>query len=94
MAILHAIDVKRDLYGKDTHGLYRIHQFYKVEQVVLCENDAEISAKFHQELLSNAEEIMQLLELPYRVVDVCSGDMGQGQIYKNDIETWMPSRES
>ncbi len=80
-------------YGKDTHGLYRIHQFQKVEQVILCENDPEVSAKMHQEILKNAEEVLQALKLPYRVVDVCTGDMGQGQIYKNDIETWMPSRK-
>ena len=81
-------------YGKDTHGLYRIHQFQKVEQVVICKNDMEESGRVHQMLLKNAEEVLQDLKLPYRVVDVCSGDMGQGQYYKNDIETWMPSRES
>ncbi|RIL12483.1 MAG: serine--tRNA ligase [Proteobacteria bacterium] len=81
-------------YGKDTHGIYRIHQFYKVEQVVICRADPAESAKLHAELLGNAEELMQLLELPYRVVDVCSGDMGRGQVYKNDIEAWMPSRNS
>ncbi len=80
-------------YGKDTHGLYRIHQFQKVEQVILCENDPAVSAKMHKEILQNAEEVLQALKLPYRVVDVCTGDMGQGQIYKNDIETWMPSRK-
>jgi seryl-tRNA synthetase len=79
-------------YGKDTQGVYRIHQFYKVEQVVICRNDPAESARFHTELLTNAEELLQLLELPYRVVDVCTGDMGQGQVYKNDIEAWMPSR--
>ncbi len=81
-------------YGKDTRGLYRIHQFQKVEQVILCENDDATSAEMHAEILGNAEEVLQALELPYRVVDVCTGDMGQGQVYKNDIETWMPSRES
>ena len=81
-------------YGKDTRGLYRVHQFYKVEQVVICEADPKISAAFHKELLGNSEELLQALDLPYRVVDVCSGDMGQGQIYKNDIETWMPSRNA
>lgn len=81
-------------YGKDTHGLYRIHQFQKIEQVVICKNDPEESQKIHQMLLKNAEEILQELGLPYRVVAVCTGDMGQGQYYKNDIETWMPSRES
>lgn len=79
-------------YGKDTRGLYRIHQFQKVEQVILCENDAEVSAQLHKEILTNAEEVLQALKLPYRVVDVCTGDMGRGQVYKNDIETWMPSR--
>ncbi len=81
-------------YGKDTRGLYRIHQFQKVEQVVLCKNDPEESKKMHEMLLKNAEEVLQDLHLPYRVVAVCSGDMGQGQYYKNDIETWMPSRNS
>ena len=81
-------------YGKDTQGLYRVHQFYKVEQVVICKADPEESMKLHHELLGNAEKVMQLLELPYRVVDVCTGDMGQGQVYKHDIETWMPSRNA
>ncbi len=81
-------------YGKDTHGIYRIHQFYKVEQVIICRADVEETAKLHAEILGNAEEVLRCLELPYRVVDVCSGDMGQGQVYKNDIETWMPSRKA
>ena len=81
-------------YGKDTKGLYRIHQFQKVEQVVLCEADKDVSMELHKELLNNAEEVLQALELPYRVVDVCTGDMGHGQVYKNDIETWMPSRNA
>ena len=79
-------------YGKDTKGLYRIHQFQKVEQVILCEADPKVSEALHKEILTNAEEVLQALQLPYRVVDVCTGDMGRGQIYKNDIETWMPSR--
>ena len=81
-------------YGKDTQGLYRVHQFQKVEQVVLCQAGERISAAVHAELLQNAEEVLQALGLPYRVVDVCTGDMGRGQVFKNDIETWMPSRES
>jgi seryl-tRNA synthetase len=81
-------------YGKDTHGLYRIHQFQKVEQVILCKNDMEESKRLHEMILKNAEEVLQDLKLPYRVVAVCGGDIGQGQYYKNDIETWMPSRES
>ena len=81
-------------YGKDSHGLYRIHQFQKIEQVILCEADPEISMQMHKEILTNAEDVLQALKLPYRVVDVCTGDMGHGQIYKNDIETWMPSRKA
>jgi len=78
--------------GKDTYGLYRIHQFDKVEQVVICENDVETSGKFHEEILANAEAVMQALELPYRIVNVCTGDLGRGQAKKFDIEAWMPSR--
>lgn len=81
-------------YGKDTHGIYRVHQFYKVEQVVICRADEKESAAFHAELLKNSEDFVQSLEIAYRVVDVCTGDMGQGQVYKNDVECWMPSRNA
>ena len=64
--------------GKDTYGLYRIHQFDKVEQVVVCENSAAESKKFHAEILANAEAVMKALELPYRIVNVCTGDLGRG----------------
>jgi len=80
--------------GKDTYGLYRIHQFDKVEQVVICKNSADESAKFHDEILANAEAVMAALELPYRVVNVCTGDLGRGQAKKFDIEAWMPSRNN
>ncbi|MBN1795575.1 MAG: serine--tRNA ligase [Sedimentisphaerales bacterium] len=80
--------------GKDTYGLYRIHQFDKVEQVIVCENSIEQSNKFHEEILANAEGVMQALGLPYRVVIVCTGDLGRGQAKKYDIEAWMPSREN
>ncbi len=80
--------------GRDVYGLYRVHQFAKVEQVVVSKNDAEESMRFHYELLKNAEDLLALLEIPYRVVQVCTGDMGQGQIRKHDIESWMPSREN
>jgi seryl-tRNA synthetase len=80
--------------GKDTYGLYRIHQFDKIEQVVICENSIEQSNKFHEEILSNAEAVLKALELPYRVVIVCTGDLGRGQAKKYDIETWMPSRKN
>lgn len=81
-------------YGKDTHGLYRIHQFQKIEQVIICKNDKDESAKMHEMILNNAKEVLEDLKLPYRVVNVCTGDIGKGQVYKNDIETWMPSRKS
>lgn len=80
--------------GRDTRGLYRIHQFQKIEQVIVCEGDEELSKKFHDQILKNSEEVLQMLELPYRVVNVCGGDLGSGQVQKYDIETWMPSRES
>ena len=81
-------------YGKDTHGLYRVHQFQKVEQVVLCANDPEVSRQEHDHILHNAEELLQALRLPYRVVIVCGGDLGLPQVKKYDIETWMPSRQA
>jgi len=79
-------------YSKDVKGLYRLHEFMKFEQVIICEASHEESVKFHEELLSNAEAILQALKLPYRVVINCSGDLGLGQVKKYDIETWMPSK--
>jgi seryl-tRNA synthetase len=81
-------------YGKDTRGLFRIHQFQKVEQVVICANDPVVSSQEHEHILQNAEEVLQALGLPYRVVLVCGGDLGVPQIKKYDIETWMPSRNA
>lgn len=81
-------------YGKDTSGLYRVHQFQKIEQVVVAVADEAQSAQYHEEILANAEAMLQALELPYRVVYVCTGDLGQGQVRKHDIETWMPSRKA
>lgn len=80
--------------GKDTRGLYRIHQFDKVEQVIVGINDEQKSIEYHKEILTNSEEVLQALNLPYRVVNVCTGDLGRGQVQKFDIETWMPSRNS
>lgn len=81
-------------YGKDTHGLYRIHQFEKVEQVVLCEADEKKALKLFEEIRQNAEDILDALNLPYRILDVCTGDMGRGKVFMQDIETWMPSRNA
>jgi seryl-tRNA synthetase len=78
--------------SRDVRGLYRIHQFSKVEQVVLCANDEAVSDNIFREILHNAEDILQLLELPYRIMSVCSGDMSQKTYKQYDIETWMPSR--
>jgi len=79
-------------YGKDTKGLYRIHQFWKVEQVVIDRSDEARSREHHQAIVKNAERLLEAFELPYRVVNVCGGDLGQAQVQKFDIETWMPSR--
>ncbi|WP_282940891.1 serine--tRNA ligase [Paenibacillus sp. RC67] len=80
--------------GKDVHGLYRVHQFSKVEQVILCEASLERSEELLQEITGNAEELLQLLKLPYRVMSVCTGDMSQKTYKQYDIESWMPSRDS
>ena len=79
-------------YSKDVKGLFRLHEFMKFEQVILCEASHEESVKYHEELLKNAEDILQALGLPYRVVINCGGDLGLGQVKKYDIETWMPSK--
>jgi seryl-tRNA synthetase len=81
-------------YGKDTKGLYRVHQFQKIEMVVFGHADLQETDKLHDELVGHAENILQALELPYRKVYVCTGDLGQGQVRKHDLETWMPSRGS
>jgi len=81
-------------YGKDTKGLYRLHQFNKVEQVVIAKNNEKESLAILEELLANAEEVLQDLELPYRVVLMSTGDMGEPQVKKYDIETWMPGKQA
>ncbi|MFC2250126.1 serine--tRNA ligase [Labrys portucalensis] len=77
--------------GRDVRGLLRVHQFYKVEQYVICRDDPEESAHWHGRLLANAETVLQALELPYQVVECSTGDMGPGKVRMNDIETWVPS---
>jgi seryl-tRNA synthetase len=79
-------------YGKDARGLYRVHQFNKVEQVVVDVADEARSRAHLEDLVRNAEDVLRALELPYRVVAVCTGDMGRGQVFKYDLETWMPGR--
>ncbi len=80
-------------YGKDTRGVFRIHQFNKVEQYIICKADHEESVRWHEHLLQNAEELIQALELPYRVVNVCTGDMGDGKVGMYDLECWVPSEK-
>ena len=77
--------------GRDVRGLLRVHQFYKLEQYVICADDAAESEKWHQRLLANAEGLLQALEIPYQVVETSTGDMGLGKFRMNDIESWVPS---
>lgn len=79
-------------YGKDTTGIFRVHQFDKVEMFSFC--DPEKSKEEHEYILSVEEEILQELEIPYRVVDVCSGDLGASAAKKYDIEAWIPSQNT
>jgi seryl-tRNA synthetase len=79
--------------GRDVRGLFRIHQFYKVEQYVMCGADRDESHRWFQTLLANAEALVQALELPYRVVRTCTGEMGAGKVRMWDIECWIPSQQ-
>lgn len=79
-------------YGKDTKGIYRLHEFWKVEQVILAENNLEKAKQYHEELQKNCEEILQELEIAYRVVIMSTGEMGDPKIKMYDTEGWMPSR--
>ncbi|MBL8605726.1 MAG: serine--tRNA ligase [Myxococcales bacterium] len=81
-------------YGKDTRGLYRVHQFTKVEQVIFCAPDEEVAEKEHYQLLANAEAILAKLEIPYRVAIACTGEIGLGQTRKHEVESWMPGRKA
>ena len=78
--------------GKDTRGLVRVHQFFKTEQFVICKNDVNESEKWHKKLLEISEEVLQDLELPYQVLDVCTGDMGAPKYRQYDLEAWVPSQ--
>ncbi len=78
-------------HGKDTKGIFRVHNFYKVEQVIFSK--PEESKVLMEELIKNAEEILQKLELPYRVINICSGELGAVAAKKYDIEVWMPAQQ-
>ena len=77
-------------HSKDVKGLIRVHEFFKVEQVVLCEASHEESARLHEEITRNSEEFMESLCIPYRTVVNCGADLGLGQVKKYDIEAWVP----
>jgi seryl-tRNA synthetase len=83
--------VEAGAHGKDTKGIFRTHQFYKVEQVVISK--PEESWKIHEELIANAEHIFQSLGLHYRVVNICTGDIGTVAAKKYDLEAWMPAQK-
>lgn len=77
-------------HGKDVRGLIRVHEFYKFEQVIICEANHETSVKHHEEVNHNTEEFIESLNIPYHTVVNCGGDLGQGQVKKYDIELWVP----
>ncbi|MCD5381876.1 MAG: serine--tRNA ligase [Candidatus Pacebacteria bacterium] len=77
-------------HGKDTKGLIRVHEFFKLEQVILCEASHEESVTWHEWLNKNTEEFIESLGIPYRTVLNCGGDLGQGQVKKYDVELWVP----
>lgn len=78
-------------FGKDVRGLLRVHQFTKTEQYVICKDDPAESEVWHAKMLAISEELLADLELPYQVIECCTGDMGMGKVKMHDIETWMPS---
>lgn len=77
-------------YGKDTKGIFRVHQFEKMEMFIFCK--PEESEKYHQELLAIEEELMKDLQIPYQVINICTGDLGKPAAKKYDIEAWMPGQ--
>lgn len=88
IALSHCFRTEAGAYGRESRGLYRVHQFTKVEMFVFCR--PEDSEAQHQHLLDMEEKIMQGLGIPYRVVDICTGDLGGPAYRKYDVEAWMP----
>ncbi len=80
-------------HGKDTKGLIRVHEFHKVEQVLLCEASHEESVRLHEEVNRNTEEFIESMKIPYHTVINCGGDLGQGQVKKYDVELWVPGEK-
>jgi seryl-tRNA synthetase len=81
-------------HGKDTKGLIRVHEFFKLEQVILCEASHAESVSYHEWINRNTEEFIESLGIPYRTVLNCGGDLGQGQVKKYDIELWVPGEKT
>ena len=80
-------------HGKDVKGIIRVHEFFKIEQVILCEANHQTNVDLHEDITKHVEHLMQTLKLPYHVVVNCGGDLGLGQVKKYDIEAWMPSQQ-
>ncbi len=78
-------------HGKDTKGIFRVHQFNKIEQIIICK--PEDSWRWHEQLIANAEEFFQLLGLPHRIMNICTGDIGSIAAKKYDLEAWMPAQQ-
>lgn len=81
-------------YGKDTKGVFRVHQFTKVEQVVYTVADEDLTRQMHDQMLGYSEELLQALNIPYHVLKMCTGDMGAGQRRKYDVEAWFPGQKA
>ena len=97
--ISHCFRTEAGAAGRESRGLYRVHQFTKVEMFIFCTNEFDddgrpVSQQYHDELLAIEEQLLQGLEIPYRVVDVCTGDLGAPAYRKYDIEAWMPGRQA
>ena len=90
VGISHCFRTEAGAHGRESKGLYRVHQFTKVEMFVLCK--PEDSEAMHEQILKIEERILQALEIPYRVIEVASGDLGAPAYRKYDIEAWMPGR--
>ena len=91
LGLSHCFRTEAGAYGKESRGLYRVHQFTKAEMFVLC--SAETSVQHHEELRGLEEALLQELGVPYRVVNVCAGELGAPAAKKYDIEAWMPGRQ-
>ncbi|MBI4122139.1 MAG: serine--tRNA ligase [Parcubacteria group bacterium] len=81
-------------HGKDVNGLIRVHEFFKFEQLILCEADHELSVRLHETINRNTEEFIELLGIPYHTVVNCGGDLGLGQVKKYDVELWVPKQQT